>query len=274
MKRSLFAVAAIVLLCAPPAARGAILFDARQKTAFGPPYPTSPVTFDVAAVEVVGPPIIPIEILGLSLSDAWFLGIVPGNPVVPLPMDLQARDNGSADIQPRGYGLNGFVDFNLAQAQGPPIFPPGTFNFDVLVDLNRSSNQGPPIRMVSGPPIIPGELNGPPIVPVSFFDVLFDIAVEGKGTAHHQLHFAVGELQPLLFTNISVDRVDFDPSFHVNFGLEYLGGDLADGPLYTMTSSGDFTTAAVPVPGSLTMWGLGVLLWGAFRLRRRGQSGG
>ena len=277
MNRSLLCVAVLVMLCAAATGRAdLVIFDAKQKTASGPSYPTSPVTFDVATVQSHGPPIIPVENLGLSLFDAY----IPGNPVMPLSMDVRASDNGSEGAfgtsAGSSYGTDGFVDF---MHSGPPIFPAQSF-FDVFVDLNRSSLHGPPIRIANGPPIIPGAGIGPPIFPS--FDVLFDIAVEGLGTAHHQLHFAIGDMQPLLFSNVSVDRVVFDPSFHINFNLNDSGGALTGGPLYTMTATGSFTP--VPEPGSLTLCGIGGLLLAAIRYRtgktgkgsfwyRRGRTG-
>lgn len=113
MKWSLLLVAGFVVFGAAATARaGLLVFDAKQKTAVGPSYPTAPVTFNVAPFLAQGPPIVPVELLGLSLHGAFF-----GDVHSPLSMGLAARDNGSADLEPRGFGTNGFGSADISRPE-------------------------------------------------------------------------------------------------------------------------------------------------------------
>jgi hypothetical protein len=89
----------------------------------------------------------------------------------------------------------------------------------------------------AAPVLIPTE-PAIPSEPVRFFDVPFNVFVEGVGMVGHQAHFAINAGQPLLFANMVVGPPQ-SPAFHVTFDLVQTGGDVMTGSdLFTVTISG------------------------------------
>lgn len=184
-------------------------------------------------------PVIPVEILTLSLSAA----------TDPLPVKLNAQVGGG--------GIDAIVHFGAANPSSD-VIPFGSF-FDVFVDELPFRGSSP----VSFPPspIIPAP--DPNLPGVSFFDVFFEVEID-EGTAMHTMHFFTEQAGG--FTNIQVEQGN---SFHVSFNLDSNTPGNTDNlqPLFTVTTSATFVP--IPEPTTLIIWSLLATLGLSVGWRRR-----
>ncbi len=100
------------------------------------------------------------------------------------------------------------------------------------------------------------------------FHLHFDSVSSGVGTAAYTMHWE--ELDGLEFRDVSVTKSSVEPNLLLlSFGLALTGTADPDysQPLFTATTSGDFSP--VPEPASLAIFGLGALGLVAGGVRRR-----
>jgi hypothetical protein len=216
------AVGSIVLsLCAASSAAAApILFTTLSGPVSGPPYPTAPILMHVEAL--FGGTTLPIAAFEIALDQVTSdlgLTLAPGTAV------------GGIDPEP-------FLE--VAGIEPQPFADRVTINPCFTVDPLGGSL---PVLLL--PAVIPGA-DG------IFFEVVFDIAV-GGGLAHQKVHFAIGAGQPLRLENARLPRLAADGNeLEFIFDLVKTSDDpFVDGPLFTMTLSGEFV--AVPEPSVLLL---------------------
>lgn len=214
-----------------------LVFDVLQATASGPAYPTQPVQIDVGAPQFPPDPIIPVEILALSLRSVDTV----------LPINLGATPG------PTNHEVT--IDFMLGAIPVPNDGLPAVF--DLLFDLHQHPDSGASAVMGVDPtPFIPAD---------SFFDVFFEISLEDIGTVKHTAHFET--LQPLAFSGVNVTSPQ-SPAFGTSFSLDPVVGANLDPavPLFSVTLTGSFEP--VPEPGTFALLGIGLAGLAARRWRQ------
>ncbi len=241
---SVWLLAALAALVVANAKAVPLTFElvAGTGTASGPPYPTAAIQFNVRAGEPPEPNV-PVEILALRLES-----------VAP---ELGLRMVGVTSRT----GLAAVIDFGLT-AVPEPIFP----NFVFIVPcIEPSPLDGSNPRLQAPPEPILGAGG-------SFFDVFFDVSLENGMVARHTLRIEVGAGQPFTFADPTAELGSIDIGFHLL--LDPRGTPILDAPLFSVTITGDLQ--AVPVPGSLPLFGLGLALLASLyapMLRRRVRVG-
>lgn len=180
----------------------------------------------------------------------------PPDDIRPLSMQLTGFVTGFDDPPGAGaFGTDAFVDYKLTPPPDDDL-PAASF-FDVFVEI-MPPGEGTAAPGFAHPP-------EPGTVASSFFDVFFDVSVPGVGVAQHRLHFAIGQGQPLQFSNVVVGS-PLSPAFHITFELDRTGAPDLNIPLFTSEA-----TAAVPEPVPLVLLVAAAL---ALPLARRPRRGG
>ena len=192
----------------------------------GPPYPTTPIEFEVQVLPTPGTPAVEVEVLKLSVIDAK--GQIPPDDQFPIEMEgsIVFSDQIGAPTKAK------------AVLSMPPddIFDPG---FKLLVELAPLGGSNP--RLGSPPDDIfdPGT--------PTFFDVFFDIEVD-EGVASHTMRFQIDADQPnLRFAEVVVGEPQ-SPAFEVSFRVvDDGGGPVPPGPVFEVITSGTFGDRAALV---------------------------
>ncbi len=200
--------------------------------AAGPPYPTSPVLLDMKADAI------PVEVLGLSLQSACTRA-GPTEPCQPLSLQITSACTRAGPVEP----CQPTVTTTFQLSGGSTLQAESLF--DVDVSLGQSGAVAP--VLIPPDPIIPPG-------PITFFDVSYEVFLPGVGLAAQTLRFETD--QPVAFSNIVIGGPQ-SPAFHINFTLRRTGGELAEGPLFTVTNSGQF----VELPACASAQAVPAILW-------------
>ena len=231
---SMWLLAALAALAVANAQAVPLTFElAGTDTVSGPDYPTAALQFNVRAGNPLGP-IVPVELLALRLESV--------SPALGLRMMGGISRTGLAAV----------IDFGLTAPPGPN-FPNDVF---IIPCIEPSPLDGslPRLNEPTDPVLGPGG---------SFFDVVFDVTLADGAVARHMVHVEIGGGQPFTFADPTAELGSIDIGFHLL--LDPGGTPNADAPLFRMTVTGDLL--AVPEPGSLALFGLGLALLAGFYAR-------
>lgn len=182
-------------------------------TTSGPPYPSTPVSWELSHIAD------PAETLSITLVPPS--PIYPPDPIIPLTV--------RATVDATRTDITALAQIFWA---APPDdnYPPA--RFDLLVELGPLGGSTP-VLGIDPTPFIPS--------PTSF-DVTFDTAVNG-GTVSHTMHFEIGSniaYQPLTFSNVVVGPPQ-SPAFQIQFDLDNTAPVDGNVPLFIVETTAEFT---------------------------------
>lgn len=216
--------------------------DASIPSAFGPPYPTGPVTFDVTD-DAGGA----LETLELLLADAHVPPnpCAPPNPCTPDPIQVLGSDSGGGAGVPGTTATAQFLWSDLGVGWSDSFF-------DIPVTLSAPS---PAVSVEL--PALPALVSTP-----EGFALSFDVWYRGRtgqvtGTSRRTISFSLPAVQGLEIQDVAVAPPNpISPAgalqgFQVSFNLIQVGSVDLLSPLFEATITGDaqaaVTTAAVPL---------------------------